>query len=126
MSTAIFYLQDSRSVVGNDMLFWKAGGSYTTDLSKARLFTRVEALAQHHVRETDIPWPKAYIDGKARPAVDVQYCKRSEALAGTGIVLLKRAWRSRPAERCAHCGVFLSAVQRYTEPCPKCGGDNAP
>ncbi|MES2319957.1 MAG: hypothetical protein V4631_20955 [Pseudomonadota bacterium] len=70
MSKNQFYLQDSRSYVGNDLLFWsKDGKGYTTDVSKAQVYSREQALAQHQSRETDIPWPKAYIDAKTRPAV---------------------------------------------------------
>lgn len=122
-----FYLQDSRSFVGNDMLFWaKDGKVYTTDLSKAEVYSRADALAQHHSRNSDIPWPKAYVDGKTRPAVDFQYCKRAEALDGTGIELIKAVRTRHAPSRCAHCGCFLSDVQLYTEDCPKCGGDNRP
>ncbi len=80
MEMDAFYLQDSRGYVGNDMLFWaKDGKGYTTDLSNAHVYTKDEAYRQHAIRETDIPWPKEYIDSKARPAVDRQYLKRSEA-----------------------------------------------
>ncbi|CAE6821661.1 hypothetical protein R70006_06230 [Paraburkholderia domus] len=80
----LFYLQDSRSYVGNDVLWWaqKGHGGYTTDLRNARLFTREEAQAQHNARESDIPWPKEYIDARTRPAVDMQYINHTEALTG--------------------------------------------
>lgn len=120
-----FYLQDSRSYVGNDMLFWATLGGYTSDVSKAQTFSQEKAVAQHERRDTDIPWPKDYIDARTRLAVDMQYVKHAAALAGTGIVL-QTVRRGRRGERCVHCGVFLSAVQRYIELCPKCDGDNAP
>lgn len=122
-----FYLQDSRSYVGNDMLFWAMDGKgYTTDLRKAQVYTKADAVAQHHCRETDIPWPKDYIDGKTRPAVDMQYVKRDEALLGTGIVLVKP--RTMPALKfnCTGCGRFLKDVDRYSMDCPNCGSDNRP
>jgi hypothetical protein len=79
-----YYLQDSRSYCGNDVFWWaKNGNGYTTDLSKAEIYTKAEAIQQHESRHTDIPWPRAYIDTKWRPAVDVQYIKKDEALAGT-------------------------------------------
>ena len=72
-----FYLQDSRSYVGNDMLFWaKDGKGYTTDINKAHVYTKEKAVAQHESRNSDIPWPKDYIDAKTRQAVDLQYVKR--------------------------------------------------
>ncbi len=122
----LFYLQDSRGYVGNDMLFWAKGGNgYTTDLRKAEIYSREEAYQQHVCRETDIPWPKEYIDERTRPAVDFQYCKRDEALAGTGLTLIKPKMPRRATYRCDHCGSFMSERQRWNE-CPKCGGDNRP
>ncbi|MFG0851903.1 hypothetical protein ACF8R4_12950 [Pseudomonas sp. FYR_2] len=35
-----FYLQDSRSHVGDGLMFWALGGGYTTNLDKAELFTQ--------------------------------------------------------------------------------------
>lgn len=121
-----FYLQDSRSYVGNDMLFWaKDGKGYTTDLRNAHLYTKQQALKRHESRETDIPWPKAYIDAKTRPAVDMQYVKRSEALAGTGIVLIETKKPRKETFNCGGCGRFLSE-QQFWRICPHCGGDNRP
>lgn len=89
MSADAFYLQDSRDYIGNDMLFWaKDGKGYTTDMRRAQVYTKAEAVAQHQRRETDIPWPKDYIDARTRPAVDMQYVKLIEALSGTGIELM--------------------------------------
>lgn len=83
-----YYLQDSTTYVGNDILWWKKNRcGYTSDLSQAHVFTKSEAQRQHNMRETDIPWPKAYIDQRARPAIDMQYLNRNEALAGTGMAL---------------------------------------
>ena len=83
MRTDDYYLQDSRTYVGNDVLWctyvgndvlwWKVGDSgYTTDLRQAKVFSREEALRQNTIRSTDIPWPKYYIDHISRPAVDFQ------------------------------------------------------
>jgi hypothetical protein len=121
-----FYLQDSRSYVGNDMLFWAKGGNgYTTDISKAEVYTKTRAVAQHQSRISDIPWPKAYIDAKTRPAVDMQYVSKKEALDGTGIEIIKPTKYRRPVERCERCGCFISQEQVYTE-CPKCHAENRP
>lgn len=122
----LFYLQDSRSYVGNDVLWWaKEGKGYTTDLSKAHVFTKEEALSQHNDRETDIPWPKSYIDQKTRPAVDMQYIRRDEALKGSGIVLRITKPRRPAPFKCEGCGVFMKAEDQYGT-CPKCGTDNRP
>lgn len=122
-----FYLQDSRTYIGNDVVWWaKNAKGYTTDLSKAQVYTKASALAFHECRETDIPWPKAYIDGKTRPAVDFQYIKRAEALAGTGIVITKtKQQKSRDVCNCVGCGRFISQYDRYTNiHCKNCGADN--
>ncbi|MCA8145415.1 hypothetical protein [Burkholderia vietnamiensis] len=124
--TELFYLQDSRSFVGNDVLWWADPDGYTTDLRKARLFTRDDAQQHHNIRETDIPWPKEYIDAKTRPAVDVQYIKRDEALAGTGIMLTKPRKQHADRVNCVGCGRFLRDADRYSLDCPNCGADNRP
>lgn len=123
-----FYLQDSRGYVGNDVLWWaKEGKGYTTNLHEAHVFTKDEAVKQHDCRETDIPWPKDYIDAKTRPAVDMQYIDRKEALRGTGIKLKKPQRPRRPIYRCFGCGRFLTEADNYSASgCPKCGQDNRP
>ena len=122
----LFYLQDSRSYVGNDVLWWaKNGNGYTTDLSKAETFTRAEAQQMHESRHSDIPWPKAYIDGKTRPAVDMQYIRRDEAIPASGIVLIQPKPAAKQPNRCEHCGSFISESQVFFG-CPKCGESNAP
>lgn len=121
-----FYLQDSRTYVGNDVLWWaKDGRGVTSDMRKAHVFTKEAAVAQHMVRETDIPWPKEYIDGKTRPAVDMQYIKRAEALNGTGIEL-RKVKRHVETYRCFGCGRFLSVNDYYSSGCPFCETDNRP
>lgn len=77
-----YYLQDTRQMVGNDILWWaKDGRGYTTDISRAHIFTEKEAFRQQEARDTDRPWPKDYIDGKTRPAVDFQYVDYEVAIA---------------------------------------------
>ncbi len=79
----LFYLQDTRQIVGNDMMWWaKDGRGYTTDVSKAEVYTRKEAFGQYDARDSDRPWPKAYIDGKVRPAVDIQVVDYEIAMQG--------------------------------------------
>jgi rRNA maturation endonuclease Nob1 len=123
----LYYLQDNRSYVGNDILFWaKDGKGYTTDLSSAEIYTKDKALSQHRCRETDIPWPKDYIDSRTRPAVDMQYVDIKTALDGTGIELTKPEKYRKPTYRCYGCGVFMTEEKHYTAPCSKCGCDNRP
>lgn len=75
-----FYLQDSRehAYIGDGLSFWGLGGSgYVTDLDKAQVFTK-DGACDH--RDTDIPWPKSYVDERARIGVDHQCVTLSEAL----------------------------------------------
>lgn len=123
----LYYLQDKRTYVGNDILWWaKNGFGYTTDLSQAETYTKDEALSQHRSRETDIPWPKEYVDSKIRPSIDMQDVDINEALIGTGIDLIKPAKPKKEAYRCFHCGIFMTQEQFYAADCYKCGGDNSP
>ena len=76
-------VQDTRSHVGNDVLWWgRNGNGYTTDVSKAGVYTREEAFRIAASRGADRAWPKAYIDGKARPAVDFQHINHDDAMRG--------------------------------------------
>jgi len=123
----LYYLQDKRGYVGNDILWWaKNGMGYTTDLSQAQLYTRDQALSQHQCRETDIPWPKDYVDAKTRPAVDMQHVDINEALRGTGIKLNKPPKPKKETFRCYGCGRLMSERQYYSGPCENCGTDNRP
>ncbi|MFZ6747256.1 hypothetical protein ACO0LC_28940 [Undibacterium sp. JH2W] len=75
----LYYLQDSRSLTGACMMFWAQDGKgYTSDLRKAHVYTKDEAVSQHRSREADIPWPKAYIDAHKHRAVDHQHLKDDE------------------------------------------------
>jgi rubrerythrin len=127
MSEQLFYLQDSRSFVGNDVVWWGLNGNgYTTDLSKAQTYSKDQAQRMHTARPSDIPWPKDYIDAKTRPAVDFQYIKRAEALEGSGIEIVQPAKPKPERLNCHKCGSFLSAAQLWDGSCPRCGADNRP
>lgn len=122
----LFYLQDSRQVVGNDMMWWAWNGhGYTSDLRKAHVYTSEEAMAQHKSRETDIPWPKDYIDSRTRPAVDIQHVER-KALRRAGVKLQKPKPIPKTRYNCVGCGRFLTEYQVYAMDCPHCGADNSP
>lgn len=75
----MYYIQDSRSYTGNCVMWWAKGGGYTSDVSSAEVFTEEKAKAQEATRESDRPWPKGYIDGIAKPRVDMQYMRKKEA-----------------------------------------------
>ena len=122
-----FYLQDSRSYVGNDVLWWaKDFQGYTTDLRKANVFTKSEAQKHHDARSSDVPWPCDYIDARTRPAVDMQYIKRNEALRDSGITLRMEKKPSAERLRCQGCNSFVSAASFWGGECPRCGADSRP
>ncbi len=75
-----WYLQDKRQYVGNDILWWKDGGGYTTSVEEAEIFTKEKAFKHHTGRETDVPWPKRYIDQRTRPVIDMQYVDNAAAM----------------------------------------------
>lgn len=75
----LYYLQDSRSYVGDYMLFWRKGNSgYTTDPAQAQTYT-AEEMRKKRLRDTDIPWRKAYIDARVSQAVNIEQCGRTES-----------------------------------------------
>jgi len=75
----LYYLQDTRSTVGNSMLFWRVRGEgYTTDVREAATYTKEQAFKQHATRATDRPWRKDYIDARIKPHIDVQTCNYGE------------------------------------------------
>lgn len=78
-SEQAFLLQDSRSHVGDGLMFWALGGGYTTNIDQAERFTQDKAQLQHDCRETDVPWPAAYIEQRAHRGVDCQYVRQDEA-----------------------------------------------
>lgn len=117
----LYYLQDSRDYVGNCMLFWAVDGGYTSDVSKAEVMTKEVAVSRNEDRESDIPWPKEYIDARTAPRVDHQYVNRKEALDRTGIKLKRQQRPPKPVFKCGSCGVFMSERDYYGSACKNCG-----
>ena len=73
-----YFLQDTRTIVGNCLVFWrKESKGYTTNLDDAELFTIEEALSH---RSTDRPWPESLMRSLARPMVDHQLLPDRKAL----------------------------------------------
>lgn len=57
----LYYIQDSRSIVGNSMLWWGPDSSgYTTDIDKAGLYEK-EWVEKHITRRSDVPWPEILV-----------------------------------------------------------------
>ena len=112
-----FYLQDSRShaYVGNGLSYWGFRGSgYVTYLAKAQVFTR-DGACDH--RDTDIAWPKAYVDARARIGVDCQYATLSEALdqnpdAAEFYIQKPQHWKGNNLIWLCEDGVFTSDLSK--------------
>lgn len=116
----MFYLQDSRSYLGNSMIWWSRDNKHTTDLAMAREFTFEEAMALHRQRETDIPWPVEYISPRLQLTVDMQHVRRSHLLEH-GVVLQMPKPIKKAQFRCANCGGFMGYVVTMMTACPNCG-----
>lgn len=105
-----YYLQDSRSYNGNMIVWWRAGGGYTSDLSQAEKFTEQSAFNHNQSRETDIPWPCDYIDSRITKSVDMQNCDLKDAL-GKDDKLLRKKEKTKAARDVMNwkcCGRFVS------------------
>lgn len=72
-----YYMQDTRSIVGNFMLFWeKENCGYVCEIREARVFTQAEAIEQCESRSTDKAWPKWFIDSIIKHTADIQRCSK--------------------------------------------------
>lgn len=75
MPEQLYYMQDRRQCVGNSMLWWaKDCRGYVCDIRKAEVFTMEEALANSH-RDSDVLWPKEFIDDRISYHIDMQHCR---------------------------------------------------
>lgn len=77
-AAAQYYLQDSRSLTGDNLMFWAEGGSYTSNLALAERHSEDGAFSQNACRATDIPWPVDYVAARSRLVVDMQYIKATD------------------------------------------------
>ena len=65
-----FYVQDTRSTVGNSVVWWRADGNgYTVDLRAAGIYDEDEVA---EMRDTDKPWPIGDINRLVQHHVDCQ------------------------------------------------------
>lgn len=116
----LYYIQDSRSFIGNSPVWWGYNGSgYTSNLLKAGTYTEEESIAQHKDRITDIPWPKDYIDKHVHVEVDCQHINLKTALKGTPIKI-KKPKKKRPTtgkhrHNCITCGKIIWDYDPYSE-----------
>ena len=80
VSNLQYFLQDSRSNLGDCLMFWAKAGGYTSNVGKAEAFDEAAAFAQNKSHPSDVPWPVAYITERIHVAVDMQYVsKKGEA-----------------------------------------------
>ena len=73
-----FLLQNSSESVGSRLQWWRLGGGYTTNVDEAEVFSRQAAVAQHHCRESDLPWPLDKVSPHTHTAVDCQYVAQQD------------------------------------------------
>jgi len=71
----LFYVQDSRSYVGNSVLWWGLNNKgYTTELNKAQKYTKEEVIKQFSSsRDSDVIWVASHVESLIRTHVDMQY-----------------------------------------------------
>lgn len=73
MEEELYFLQDTRSYVGNCPLWWaKDNKGYTTRIDLAHRYTKEQAFAQHRCRDSDLPWPVSMVEPLARLTIDIQ------------------------------------------------------
>lgn len=75
-----YYLQDSRGLTGDNLMFWGIPSGYTSNVEHSEVWPAEKAFAQNACRPEDIPWPVEYVRAHSRYVVDMQTVKRSEAL----------------------------------------------
>ncbi len=86
---AEFYMQKPKAWNGNNLIWLKADGGFTSDLNKAVRVARADTINMigRCGQTGGIAWPCAYIDLRSRRLVERDDVDIKEALRGTGIVL---------------------------------------
>lgn len=101
----MYFIQDTRTMVGNCMLFWaKESKGYTTNIDEAGLYTLEEAISK---RNTDRPWPASLIRKLAKPRVDFQDLPRGVDLMPEMrevVKSIKGEWVFKPYKYWHCCG----------------------
>ena len=78
LTEPMFYILDTRTVVGNCAMWWCPNGQgYTCDLSKAGLYTREGAFNQ---RDTDVPVPRHVAERLVVGHVRLDHLRQNGAL----------------------------------------------
>ena len=58
----MFYVQSVRNTLGSCVVWHGESGEFTSDLRKAKVFTKEEALMCRSINPDDEVWPKETID----------------------------------------------------------------
>jgi hypothetical protein len=78
-NSRLYYMRDTRQVVGNCILWWgKNNSGYTCDLDRAEVYPEDVAMSMHRSRASDVPYPKDLMDSIAYRHVDHQVVDRLE------------------------------------------------
>tara|TARA_R110000803_G_scaffold206451_2_gene273705 strand:+ start:127 stop:396 length:270 start_codon:yes stop_codon:yes gene_type:complete len=73
MNTGEYVMRaQSEGYHGNDLVFWRAGGGYTSKLNQAERFTKELAAKMHQGRDSDIPMLYDVLNEVAHKTVDMQ------------------------------------------------------
>jgi len=87
----LFYLQDSRSLTGSNVMFWKINGAgYGTNLNELEVYSLESAQMQHSRRETDIPLLKSEVDKLSISAVDMQVLPQPNLVSNADQYIVQR------------------------------------
>lgn len=69
----LYLIQDSRSYVGNCMLFWRPNAAgYCCSIDEAGRYTGKQALSLASGRGTDVAWPAEFLEARSSRFVDFQ------------------------------------------------------
>ena len=95
MSEILFYLRDSRSNTGDNVMFWRKGGAgYGANLDELEVYTLELAQRRHNSRNSDIPLLKSAVDELSIVAVDCQVLPEPGGIDANDqyVVQLKGRW----------------------------------
>jgi len=104
----LFYVQDSRQVVGNCAAWWCPNSAgYTCDIAEAGLYTAKQTMS---MRDTDIPWPKELVEKLVIGHVSVERLHdartKCPVCKGVGRVVRCSPWAdTAPCPACNALGV---------------------
>jgi hypothetical protein len=77
----LFYLQDTRSNLGSNAVFWQIDGcGYGTNLNELEVYTLADAQSHHNRRNSDVPLLKSLVDELSISAVDHQVLPEAGAV----------------------------------------------